>query len=106
MRATLVGIVFLCASAASGQWRTQAVNTRSDFRGLCVVSRDVAWASGTAGTYVRTTDRGKTWSVGIVPGAEKLDFRAVKAFGAATAYLLSAGPGGASRVYKTADGGK
>jgi photosystem II stability/assembly factor-like uncharacterized protein len=106
MRPTLVGIVFLCAATASGQWRTRVVDTKSDFRGLCVVSRDVAWASGTAGTYVRTTDRGKTWSVGTVPGAEKLDFRAVKAFGEATAYLLSAGPGGASRIYKTTDAGK
>ncbi len=70
------------------------------------MSPDVAWASGTAGTYARTTDRGKTWSVGTVPGADKLDFRAVKAFGEATAYLLSAGPGDASRVYKTTDGGK
>jgi photosystem II stability/assembly factor-like uncharacterized protein len=101
--ATLLG---LGAPPALGQWQTQAVDTRSDFRGLCVVSPDVAWVSGTRGTYARTVDRGKTWSVGTVPGAEKLDFRDVKAFGAATAYLLSAGPGDASRVYKTADGGK
>jgi photosystem II stability/assembly factor-like uncharacterized protein len=93
-------------SIACGQWRTQAVDTQSDFRGLCVVSPDVAWVSGTKGTYARTTDRGKTWSVGTVPGADKLDFRAVKGFGRATAYLLSAGPGDASRIYKTTDGGK
>jgi photosystem II stability/assembly factor-like uncharacterized protein len=103
LAATLLG---LCGPAAFGQWQTQAVDTNSDFRGLCVVSPDVAWASGTKGTYAWTTDRGKTWSVGAVPGAGKLDFRAVKAFGKDTAYLLSAGPGDASRVYKTADGGK
>ena len=95
-----------CAPSALGQWRTQAVDTKSDLRGLCVVSPDVAWTSGTKGTYARTTDRGKTWSVGTVPGAQALDFRAVKAFGGATAYLLSAGPGDASRIYKTTDGGK
>jgi photosystem II stability/assembly factor-like uncharacterized protein len=99
-------LLALCDSAAPGQWRAQAVDTKADFRGLCVVSPDVAWVSGTTGTYARTTDRGKTWSVGAVPGAEKLDFRAVKAFGEATAYLLSAGPGDASRIYKTTDGGK
>ncbi len=103
LAAALLG---LCDSRASGQWRAQPVATKSDFRGLCVVSPGVAWASGTAGTYARTTDRGKTWSVGTVPGAEKLDFRGVKAFGEATAYLLSAGPGDASRIYKTVDGGK
>jgi photosystem II stability/assembly factor-like uncharacterized protein len=58
------------------------------------------------GTHARTTDGGKTWSVGVVPGAEKLDFRDVEAFGEATAYLLSAGAGDASRIYKTVDGGK
>ena len=41
-----------------------------------------------------------------MPGAEKLDFRDVEAFGETTAYLLSAGPGDASRIYKTVDGGK
>src|SRR5579884_3234244 len=99
-------LLALGASAAPGRWRPQAVDTRADLRGLCVVSPGVAWVSGTGGTYARTTDRGKTWSVGTVPGAEKLDFRDVKAFGETTAYLLSAGPGDASRVYKTTDGGK
>ena len=85
LAAVLLG---LCDSIASGQWRAQAVDTKSDFRGLCVVGTDVAWVSGTMGTYARTTDRGKAWSVGTIPGAEKLDFRVVKAFGEAAAYLL------------------
>lgn len=41
-----------------------------------------------------------------MPGAEKLDFRDVEAFGESTADLLSAGPGDASRIHKTIDGGK
>jgi photosystem II stability/assembly factor-like uncharacterized protein len=98
-------LLLLIPSFAVAQWRTQPVETKSDFRGLSVVSRDVAWASGTKGTFVRTTDAGKSWSVGVVPGAEKLDFRAVKGFGRDTAYLLSAGPGDASRIFKTTDGG-
>jgi photosystem II stability/assembly factor-like uncharacterized protein len=96
----------LCGSLACAQWQAQTINTRSDFRGLCVVSARVAWVSGTAGTYGRTTDGGTTWSVGTVPGAEKLYFRDVEAFAGSTAYLLSAGPGDASRIYKTVDGGK
>jgi photosystem II stability/assembly factor-like uncharacterized protein len=102
----VAALLGLCVSPAPGQWQAQAVDTKSDFRGLCVVSPDVVWVSGTLGTYARTTDRGKTWSVGTVPDADKLDFRAVKAFGKETAYLLSAGPGDASRTYKTTDGGK
>ncbi len=93
-------------SIAHAQWQQQTIDTDADFRGLCVVSPKVAWVSGTKGTYGRTTDAGKTWSVGTVPDAEKLDFRDVEAFGETTAYLLSAGPGEDSRIYKTADGGK
>jgi hypothetical protein len=52
------------------------MDTKADFRGLCVVSPKVIWVSGTKGTYARTTDAGHNWSVGTVPGAEKLDFRA------------------------------
>jgi photosystem II stability/assembly factor-like uncharacterized protein len=48
----------------------------------------------------------KTWTIGKVPGAEKLDFRDVEAFDANTAYLLSIGEGETSRIYKTTDGGK
>ena len=99
-------IFMVCCSIAFAQWQVQAIDTQADFRGLCVVSSKVAWVSGTQGTFARTIDGGKTWLVGRVIGAEKLDFRDVEAFGEATAYLLSAGPGDASRIYKTVDGGK
>jgi photosystem II stability/assembly factor-like uncharacterized protein len=94
------------ATTAFGQWQVQTIRTQADFRGVSVVSPKVAWVSGTQGTYARTIDSGKTWRVSIVPGAEKLDFRDIEAFGEETAYLLSAGPGDASRIYKTTDGGK
>jgi photosystem II stability/assembly factor-like uncharacterized protein len=108
MKHSLVAAILfaLGESVASAEWQVQTSNTQSDLRGLCVVSPKVAWVSGTQGTYARTTDGGDTWSVGTVPDAEKLDFRAVKAFGEKTAYLLSAGPGEASRIYQTVDGGK
>jgi photosystem II stability/assembly factor-like uncharacterized protein len=96
----------LFAPTAYAQWQRQSIATTADFRGLCAAGPNVAWVSGTNGTYGRTTDGGRTWAVGTVPGAGKLDFRDVEAFGPDTAYLLSAGPGGDSRVYKTADGGK
>ncbi len=98
--------VGLCAPAADAQWQRQAIATTADFRGLCVVGPNVAWVSGTNGTFGRTTDGGLTWTVGTVPGAGKLDFRDVEAFGPDTAYLLSAGLGDAARIYKTTDGGR
>lgn len=108
MKFFLFAAMLLCwsNSIANSQWRQQAIGTTANFRGICAVSAKVAWVSGTKGTYGRTTDGGTTWTVGTVPGAEKLDFRDVEAFGEATAYLLSAGPGEDSRIYKTIDAGK
>ncbi len=91
---------------ANAQWQQQQSGTTSDFRGLSAVSDKVAWASGTKGTFTRTTDGGKTWEAGKVPDADNLDFRDVDAFDANTAYLLSIGNGESSRIYKTTDGGK
>lgn len=81
-------------------------NTTESLRGLSVVSRQVIWASGTHGTYLRSLDGGETWSSGQVHGAEGLDFRDVEAFSPDEAYLLSAGTGELSRIFKTTDGGK
>ena len=51
-------------AVASGRWQPQVVKSDADFRGLCAVSPNVAWVSGTKGTFGRTTDGGKTWAVG------------------------------------------
>jgi photosystem II stability/assembly factor-like uncharacterized protein len=70
-----------------------------------VIGNEVAWASGTGGTFLRTTDGGKTWKVGTVPSASALDFRDIHAVDADTAYLLAIGGGDLSRIHKTGDGG-
>src|SRR5690606_38415267 len=69
------------------------------------VDERVVWVSGHRGTFLRTLDGGETWHVGTVPGADSLQFRDVHAVDKDTAYLLSAGPGDLSRIYKTTDGG-
>lgn len=104
MRAFLV--LLLVGLPASSQWVRQNVDTKASLRGLAVVNAKIVWASGTAGTVIRTIDGGETWNVITVPGAEKLDFRDVEAFDANTAYILSIGNGDSSRIYKTIDGGK
>ncbi len=91
---------------ADAQWQAQTSGTTARFRGVSAVTDQIAWASGANGTFARTVDGGNTWQAAVVPGAEKLDFRDVEAFDANTAYLLSIGPGEASRIYKTTDGGK
>lgn len=103
----LISTLFIAFAAVgiSAQWIKQTVDTKASLRGLSVVSEKVVWASGTAGTVIRTTDGGSTWKVITVPGGEKLDFRDIEAFDANTAYILSIGNGESSRIYKTTDGG-
>ncbi|MDH3457185.1 MAG: hypothetical protein OER90_10125 [Gemmatimonadota bacterium] len=84
---------------------TQHPSTGVRLQAVSVVTSSVAWASGLAGTYARTLDGGTSWTVGVVPGADSLQFRDVHAVSADTAYLLSAGSGALSRIYQTTDGG-
>ncbi len=79
--------------------------TTASLRGIAAVNDRVAWASGTGGTYLITADGGATWKAAQVPGAEKLDFRDVHAIDERSAWLMSIGPGEASRIYRTTDGG-
>jgi photosystem II stability/assembly factor-like uncharacterized protein len=99
--------ILLAATTALAQSSPQirVSLTPEALRGVSAVSRQIAWASGTHGTYLRTTE-GRIWIPEQVPGAESLDFRAVVAFSADEAFLMSAGPGDQSRIYHTADRGR
>ena len=83
----------------------QQSGTTNRLQAISPVNARVAWASGTGGTYVVTTDGGETWRAGVVPGAEALEFRDVEGVSERVAYLMAAGPGEDSRIYKTEDGG-
>lgn len=85
-------------------WQSLSSPVAVELRGLAVVSERVAWASGAKGTVLRNID-GENFEVMPVPGAEALDFRDIEAWDERTAIALSIGPGEASGVYKTVDGG-
>jgi photosystem II stability/assembly factor-like uncharacterized protein len=102
---TLLTLVLSATALAQPAPQTYPSNTTESLRGVSAVSRQIAWASGTHGTYLRTTD-GRIWIADQVPSAESLDFRAVVAFSADEAFLMSAGPGDQSRIYHTADRGR
>jgi len=104
IRLSIMAVIGL-AAGSSAQWLPQHSGTTARLRGVSAASGNVAWASGSGGTYVRTTDGGASWQSSVMPGASQLDFRDVQAVDANTAYLLSIGPGEASRIYKTTDGG-
>ncbi len=83
----------------------QRLAPRVRFQAVSAVDSLTVWISGIQGAVARTTDGGATWQWRAVQGADSLQFRDVHAVDDMTAYLLSAGPGGQSRIYKTVDGG-
>ncbi len=101
-----VALLLTTAALAQPARQTQPSNTTENLRGISAVSLQIAWASGTHGTYVRTTDAGRTWIPAQLPDAANLDFRGVVAFSADEAFLMSAGPGDQSRIYHTIDAGQ
>jgi photosystem II stability/assembly factor-like uncharacterized protein len=88
----------------------QDSGTTAGLRGIDSVDGTVAWASGTGGTVLKTTDGGAHWQKCAIPDAAKdgatLDFRGVQAWDAKTAIVMASGPGEKSRLYKTTDGCK
>jgi photosystem II stability/assembly factor-like uncharacterized protein len=106
MRICNIAIILVTGTLAAQSPAPQKSNTTENLRGVSSLANKIAWASGTHGTYLRTTDGGGSWQAAQVAGAETLDFRDVEAFNADLAYLLSAGPGEQSRIYKTVDAGK
>jgi photosystem II stability/assembly factor-like uncharacterized protein len=66
----------------------------------------VVWASGSNGVILLSENSGDKWKQLHVDGGDTLDFRGIRAFDAKTAYVMSAGTGDKSRIYKTTDAGK
>lgn len=109
LRTSLSGLalaVFICATVpARAQWQIERSGTTASLRGIHAVTANIAWASGTNGTVLRTLDGGQSWRACTVPvGAEKLDFRSVWAWDADHAMVMSSGPGEESKLYSTHDG--
>jgi photosystem II stability/assembly factor-like uncharacterized protein len=95
------------APAKTPAWRIVHAGGTADLRALSPVSGRVAWASGSEGTVLRTTDRGRTWRDVGPPGTRELEFRGLKAFDARNAVIMSVGDDpGAFRIYRTSDGGR
>lgn len=106
MKTLNIALLLVIASAAGAQWTPQASGTTAEFRGLYAVSPTVAWASGTHGRFVRTTNGGATWTLDSIAGAGSLDLRAIVARSATQAWAISAGPAeqGQANIFRTRDG--
>ena len=99
------GAAGLSRSTLPPRLETQASGTDRLLIAAHAVDERVVWVSGAGGTVLRTVDGGQTWTGGVVPGADTLQFRDVVAFDGQTALALSIGNGPSSRIVKTDDGG-
>ena len=102
MRLTL--LLLTLTTTTQAQWQLQQSNTTASLRGIHAVTPQIAWASGTEGTILRTEDGGQTWQhCTTPPNAEHLDFRGIQAFDNKTAIAMSSGKGDLARLYKPTD---
>lgn len=82
----------------------QNTGSSTSFRGMSIVSDQVAWVSGSNGTIGKTIDGGSTWQWIKPAGYEKLDFRDIEAFDTDRAIVVNAGS--PAYILLTIDGGK
>ena len=94
-------------SVVVGAITEQLSHTAALLQAVSAVNDSVVWVSGHRATWVRTVDGGRTWVLGAMTGPDSaLEFRDVEAVSVTTAYLLAAGSGERSRIYKTTDAGQ
>lgn len=85
-------------------WEIFETPVDASLRGLSPITADIAWMSGSKGTWLRTLDGGNTWEHGVIDGQVDVDFRSIQGFDAEHAIVVSAGQ--PAVIYKTSDGGK
>ncbi len=89
--------------AQNPQWKEINTPVKASLRGLSPVSAHICWASGSDGTWLKTTDGGSTWEHGVIGGLDTVDFRSIHAFDENSAVAASAGQ--PAVIYRTGDGG-
>jgi photosystem II stability/assembly factor-like uncharacterized protein len=111
LRAMPIAAVLTAAIAVSAPAQTvprvteQQSGTTQLLQAVHAVNDSVVWASGHGGVVLRTLDGGRRWEQLKTPAGDSLEFRDVHAFSADTAWILSAGDGPQSRIYRTTNGG-
>lgn len=107
--ALFLGTVLFSVSKVAAQspesmdWQHKKTPVEASLRGLSAVSKAVAWASGSGGTWLRTLDGGVTWDHGVIDTLSTVDFRSIHGFDSLRAVAVSAGQ--PAVIYKTDDGG-
>ena len=102
-----ISAIIICLFSFAAEAQTVKLlnsGSKASLRGLSVVSDDVVWVSGSAGSVGRSVDGGETWNWTTVKGFEKTDFRDIEAFDKNTAIIM--GIAEPAYILKTTDGGQ
>lgn len=95
--------------SALPQMQLQPVKTLDksiSLRGVHAINRDQAWVCGSAGSvYCINLDRHRFQKI-LIPGTGSLDFRDLAILHETAMLVMSAGPGGNSRIYRSGDSGR
>jgi photosystem II stability/assembly factor-like uncharacterized protein len=84
----------------------QVSGIQSRLQAISVVDKNTVWVSGANASVLFTEDAGSHWQKVNVPDSKGLEFRDIYALDSQTIWLMSAGAGELSRIYKTSDGGE
>ena len=104
MRSLFFFALLACPLSLSAQWQIQNSSTNADLRAVHATSPEVAWASGSNGTVLHTSNGGSSWASCTVPtGAEHADLIGIQAVSETTAIVMTSGKGTQSRLFRTSD---
>jgi photosystem II stability/assembly factor-like uncharacterized protein len=109
----LIYLLTLGIPSEPSMWTVQTSGVDTNLRGISAVEGaamhgrlvPMIWVCGSNGVIMKSGDAGHSWKRLHVEGGDALDFRGIRAFDERTAYVMSAGEGENSRIYKTSDGG-
>jgi len=109
MRYLVMCVLLMAVPQDESWWLVKSTNVDANLRGVAVAvlhGKTTIWATGSKGTVLRSTDKGESWQKCAIPDGETRDFRGVQTLDGTTAYVMAAGDGEKSGIWKTTDGGQ
>lgn len=94
----------ICVAQTPSTWEVGPTGTQVSLRGLAAFDDQTVWASGSAGTIIRSSDGGSSWTNCSPPGFAEVEFRSIVALSDQAACAASAGT--PAVLLLTQDGGK
>jgi len=101
---TLLPAIAVAQESSTVFWKELPTATAVSFRGLHALNSSQAWACGSKGTVVSTSDGGQTWAIRSIDGLQETELRSIHAWSAAELVVATAGT--PCRIYRSEDAGQ